>query len=351
MLGKNYLLQIRTSEFDCPENLTDFSKLNNDSNSENFKNHRTLSSFKRLDSQHQQQSNLISKNIINNNNNNNNDNDDNKPIKLIQENKLNDLIDDSNGYIKFTIYQNRKDSLLNLIFRVLLLCFIGSITWNFFDFTKIIKLTINLLNKLLINYNYNNLTILNDENLNRKLQCVLLFLILNSINLQIDYNINESLLIIPKVGVQYESVLMRRPLFGLFKSIMITLFKTACESMDINQKSISISGEPESDSPDAHGHIEEKENLTGFQLYQSEKNFIPMGIIKDMIINEGFKNFEVINYLSLIVKNTSSVDNTNNNIENDSNLDNCQLILLFPKLLPRRRMLETIWKTSRKYLQ
>ncbi|KAK2805233.1 hypothetical protein FQN50_006258 [Emmonsiellopsis sp. PD_5] len=60
--------------------------------------------------------------------------------------------------------------------------------------------------------------------------------------------------------------------------------------------------------------------------------FIPTTQIQDIVIHEAFKNFEVRFYLAVIVEGESDV------------------VVVFPNLLPRRLILEEVWKGSRKCL-
>ncbi|GMG40627.1 unnamed protein product [Ambrosiozyma monospora] len=112
-----------------------------------------------------------------------------------------------------------------------------------------------------------------------------------------------------------------------------------------------------------------------------EKQFFPMECIKDLIIHEGFKEFGVEFYLALVVKDGStstnnglgstgsttginnSASNANNNNINVGNSDdnvgvgvgqrkeNLKIVVLFDKLLPRRKLLETVWRRSRRYVE
>ncbi|ODQ63827.1 hypothetical protein NADFUDRAFT_47647 [Nadsonia fulvescens var. elongata DSM 6958] len=67
-------------------------------------------------------------------------------------------------------------------------------------------------------------------------------------------------------------------------------------------------------------------------LWSKPDHFIPVNDIVDIIIHEGFKGFQVIYYMAIIVK------------------DQKELTLVFPSLLPRRKQLERIWRGSRRCL-
>jgi phosphatidylinositol glycan class H protein len=57
--------------------------------------------------------------------------------------------------------------------------------------------------------------------------------------------------------------------------------------------------------------------------------FIPTTSIQDILIHEAFIGFEVRFYLAVVVKGEQDV------------------VVVFPKLLPKRAMLETVWRGSR----
>ncbi|EEH20099.1 hypothetical protein PABG_02358 [Paracoccidioides brasiliensis Pb03] len=60
--------------------------------------------------------------------------------------------------------------------------------------------------------------------------------------------------------------------------------------------------------------------------------FIPTTQIQDIVIHEAFKGFEVKFYLAIIVEGESDV------------------VVVFPNLLPRRLILEEVWKGTRRCL-
>jgi phosphatidylinositol N-acetylglucosaminyltransferase subunit H len=57
--------------------------------------------------------------------------------------------------------------------------------------------------------------------------------------------------------------------------------------------------------------------------------FIPTTSIQDILIHEAFRGFEVRFYLFIVVKGEEDV------------------VVVFPKLLPRREVLETVWRGAR----
>ncbi|PKX88584.1 PIG-H family GPI synthesis protein [Aspergillus novofumigatus IBT 16806] len=67
-------------------------------------------------------------------------------------------------------------------------------------------------------------------------------------------------------------------------------------------------------------------------LSKAATRFIPTTQIQDIVIHEAFKGFEVRFYLAVIVEGEPDV------------------VVVFPKLLPRRAILEEVWRGSRRCL-
>ncbi|PLB38446.1 PIG-H family GPI synthesis protein [Aspergillus candidus] len=67
-------------------------------------------------------------------------------------------------------------------------------------------------------------------------------------------------------------------------------------------------------------------------LSKASTRFIPTTQIQDIVIHEAFKGFEVRFYLALIVEGEPDV------------------VVVFPKLLPNRAILEEVWRGSRRCL-
>lgn len=67
-------------------------------------------------------------------------------------------------------------------------------------------------------------------------------------------------------------------------------------------------------------------------LLSATKRFIPTTSIQDIVIHEAFKGFEVRFYLAIIVEGEGDV------------------VVVFDKLLPRRAVLEEVWRGGRKCL-
>lgn len=60
--------------------------------------------------------------------------------------------------------------------------------------------------------------------------------------------------------------------------------------------------------------------------------FIPTAQIQDIFIHEAFRGFEVRFYLAVIVKGEK------------------EAVVIFPKLLPRRDILEEVWRGAKRVL-
>lgn len=67
----------------------------------------------------------------------------------------------------------------------------------------------------------------------------------------------------------------------------------------------------------------------GSYLARKDTRFIPTEKIRDVLVNEAFLGFEVRYYLVIIVDGEDDV------------------IVVFPKLLPRRKIVETVWRGVR----
>ncbi|RYP53464.1 hypothetical protein DL769_010509 [Monosporascus sp. CRB-8-3] len=67
-------------------------------------------------------------------------------------------------------------------------------------------------------------------------------------------------------------------------------------------------------------------------LARGTTRFIPTGKIRDVLINEAFRGFEVRHYLVVVVEGEDDV------------------VVVFPRLLPRPRILEKVWRGVRECL-
>lgn len=64
-------------------------------------------------------------------------------------------------------------------------------------------------------------------------------------------------------------------------------------------------------------------------LSTSTTRFIPTEKIQDILLNEAFRGFEVRYYLVVVVEGEEEV------------------VVVFPRLLPRREILERVWRGAR----
>jgi hypothetical protein len=67
-------------------------------------------------------------------------------------------------------------------------------------------------------------------------------------------------------------------------------------------------------------------------LQSPSSRFIPTSAIQDIIIHEAFRGFEVRFYLAIVVKGEQDI------------------IVVFPSLLPKRAILEEVWRGTRRCL-
>ncbi|KAJ8103996.1 phosphatidylinositol N-acetylglucosaminyltransferase [Lipomyces tetrasporus] len=68
---------------------------------------------------------------------------------------------------------------------------------------------------------------------------------------------------------------------------------------------------------------------TGTTRLSRTSQFIPLELIQDVVLHEGFTGFSVIYFLAVVVKGRS------------------RLLVVFPNLLPKREILEEIWRDIR----
>lgn len=67
-------------------------------------------------------------------------------------------------------------------------------------------------------------------------------------------------------------------------------------------------------------------------LSSATTRFIPTEKIQDILVNEAFRGFEVRYYLVVVVEGEEEV------------------VVVFPRLLPRRQIVETVWRGVRRCL-
>lgn len=251
---------------------------------------------------------------------------------------------------------------------------------------KIIKNEDNLKSIEKIRYNnYNSILIIIDkiisglginreENLIKDLISLIYFgisvYIINEIYWRVYHEIEESLIIIPHLGVQTESILIKENIWQVLKNIL-----GLDKIFNNNNSNNSNNGNTIVRNEDTN------KNKEGIII---NKQFICMDYVKDIVINEGFKGFEVIFYMTLIMEegviinkegdkfdnkkkhlnndiNSSNNDyddvdynyndENNNNTNNSSRKPKLKMIVVFPNLLPRRAILETVFRKSREYLK
>ncbi|KAG7753975.1 hypothetical protein KL930_003297 [Ogataea haglerorum] len=117
----------------------------------------------------------------------------------------------------------------------------------------------------------------------------------------------ESLIIIPNLGVQSESYLVRKS----GSALVLLLLSRVLGKSELSR----------------HGHTAKTLN----------RQFFPMEDVHDLAIVEGFKNFQVLFYLALVVRECPQNDRL-------------QMVVIFPNLLPRKKLLQAVWRRSRAYL-
>lgn len=85
-----------------------------------------------------------------------------------------------------------------------------------------------------------------------------------------------------------------------------------------------------------------------FSLNGNTSHFIPISNVIDLVIHEGFHGYgQVIFYMCVLTK----TENTNHNNINNLTLNNDNMIkIVFPQFLPRKDILMTVWKDSRRVL-
>ncbi|KAG7828508.1 hypothetical protein KL920_003645 [Ogataea angusta] len=117
----------------------------------------------------------------------------------------------------------------------------------------------------------------------------------------------ESLILIPNLGVQSESYRVRKSGLALVRLLLGRVL-----------------GKSELSRP-----VHTAKTLN--------RQFFPMEDVHDLAIVEGFMNFQVIFYLALVVGDGPQDDQL-------------QMVVIFPNLLPRKKLLQAVWRRSRAYL-
>lgn len=137
---------------------------------------------------------------------------------------------------------------------------------------------------------------------------VISMVVVNELYWNLNHRVEESLLIVPNLGVQLESLIYKRTLSGLIWTI--------CRYLAVLDPEL-------------------RKNDNG-KVVVLNKEFYPMEDIKDIVINEGFVGTNVLFYMGVVVKDQASGD--------------LKVRVVFPLLRPRREILESVYRSSRGYL-
>lgn len=237
--------------------------------------------------------------------------------------------------------------------------------------------------------------------------------IINEIYWRIYHEIEESLMIIPHLGVQVESILIKENIWQVLKNVIG--LRRILFNMNMGMGVAHVEARQQEESP-AETYTKEKGVVIN-------KQFVPMDYVKDIVINEGFKGFEVVFYMTLIMEEGVVVMNGSGHAHGDGDGDDdadadadndrrdgtglsfrdtvcdthrepaeggdysdsagegndgdgagharkrvrardvdgrdggdaeqtkLKMIVVFPNLLPRRAVLETVFRKSREYLK
>ncbi len=199
---------------------------------------------------------------------------------------------------------------------------------------------------------------------------------------QVDNDIEESILIIPGLGVQCESVILKRSLavlglrlaLALVKMIVdkaagaISLLQGKLQSRLLKKEQTGRARELSISRKQMDRLLSLEKALAKCDRMVLSREFIPMEYVKDLIINEGFVKFQVMFYLALITKSgtdrgvKSGEPSDNAGIESGDQSDGLgiqpagngealKMMVVFPHLLPRRKLLETVWRRSRRFIE
>ncbi|CDK27604.1 unnamed protein product [Kuraishia capsulata CBS 1993] len=142
----------------------------------------------------------------------------------------------------------------------------------------------------------------------------LAYIVTDWVSLKTDMTKSETILILPKVGLQTETRTYRRSFGKLIRQIFGKKYLKPASFEDSKAKA-----------------------AVGMSLYLSEKKFHPMDRVLDVMINECFSGFNVIFVMQLI--------------HQISDADDYAISVVFPELLPRRELLETVWRCLRECLE
>lgn len=159
-------------------------------------------------------------------------------------------------------------------------------------------------------------------------------MVINELYWRVYHEIEESLTIIPYLGVQTESILKKQNIWQVMKGVIgINKINSMYDNYNNNNNS-NNTNEDEDD---------------GIII---NKQFVPIEYVKDIVINEGFKGFEVIFYMTMIMEEGVVINTKEEEEEEEDEKErNLKMIVIFPNLLPRRAILETVYRKSREYLK
>ncbi|QPG76744.1 hypothetical protein FOA43_004138 [Brettanomyces nanus] len=140
---------------------------------------------------------------------------------------------------------------------------------------------------------------------------------------QVDSDIEESLLIIMQLGIQSESVVMKKSLAKLFLRYILAIMRLISSTLCHN-KPVSGAMQESGNSQDRLTKLDQV--LQRCERLELNREFVAMEYVKDLVINEGFSRFQVIFYLGLVTIDTSST----------SNRERLKMMVVFPPPSPQK---------------
>ncbi|ODQ47529.1 hypothetical protein PICMEDRAFT_114653 [Pichia membranifaciens NRRL Y-2026] len=120
--------------------------------------------------------------------------------------------------------------------------------------------------------------------------------VINEIYWRIYHEIEESLIIIPHLGVQAESILIKENIWQVLKSVLG--LRRLLFNMNPGLAHVPATGAAPA-AASAAAPVPPCSKEKGVVI---NKQFVPMDYVKDIVINEGFKGFEVVFYMTLIME-------------------------------------------------
>lgn len=153
--------------------------------------------------------------------------------------------------------------------------------------------------------------------------------IVNEIYWRTNYSVEENLIIIRHVGIQIESILKRENIVGVFRRVLRKV-------LGVNG---GVSGPGSDARPDAEGPGDANGSQDDIESVVLSQHFIEMEKVVDLVINEGFLGCTVVYYLCVLVR-----------MEPQHTRPTTKLYVVFEQILPRRAILETVYRRARDYL-